>query len=382
MRKKSNNEVFIVAGILAVLVLLLLVLIAALLFGEKGQKQGKNGNAGPFVVNDSAEDTSSESASDVFEKEIGQEKEEAGNGMTIVIDGFRFQIPSDYGCLYGDGIGPVVYLDDVFQMKLAVSDTSYEESMKNPDSLTEKTIAAGGEILQEVRETELEGKEYAYFYMKLDGEQNFVVYTKALDTEKRFCGQIVIQKEDLSDEDLLHIFESVISSAQETNEPDSTADDITGQAAAVTGKKDEEKEESTMRLNEETATFLVPKDFYSNEQYVKEEFVSKDSAIYVNCYLRPTEKGTIFENAKACIEADKEFRIGSVKNETEIQTINSNGTLFYYIAVHYEYDGSDYQYVYAACDIGENAIYKVEAQAIDKDVELSIDTIRDFLVLK
>lgn len=382
MGKKSNKELFIVVGILAILVLLLLVLIAALLFGEKGKKQGENGNAGPFVVNGSTEDTSSESTSDVFEKEIEQEKEEEGNGMAIVIDGFQFQVPSDYGCLYEDGIGPVVYLDDVFQMKLVVRDTSYEESMKNPDSLTEKTIAAGGEILQEVRETELEGKKYAYFHIKLDGEQNFVVYTKALDTNKRFCGQIVIQKEDLSDEDLLHIFAGVISSAQETDAPDSTMNDIMGKTVEKNSKPGKEKEESTMMLNEGTATFLVPEAFYSEGQYVKEEFVSEDFAIYVNCYLRTAEEGTIFENAKACIEADREFLIGSVKDETDIQTINSNGTLFYYIAVHYEYDGSDYQYVYAACDIGENAIYKVEAKAIDKDVELSIDTIRDFLVLK
>lgn len=382
MEKKSNKGLFIVAGILAILVLLLFVLIAALVFGEKGKKQGKNGNTGPFVVEDSTKDTSFESTSGVFEKEIEQETEEAGKGMAIVVDGFQFQVPSEYECLYEDGIGPVVYLDDVFQMKLAVGDTSYDEIMKNPDSLTEKTIAAGGEILQEVKETEFEGRKYAYFYMKLEGDKNFVVYTKAADTDKRFCGQIVIQKEDLSDEDLLYIFERVISSAQETDKPDSTMNDIMGETAVGDSKPGKEKEESTMMLNEETATFLVPENFYSDEQYVKEEFVSEDLAIYVNCYLRPTEEGTIFENAQACIEAEKEFLLGAVKDETEIQTINSNGTLFYYIAVHYEYDGSDYQYVYAACDIGENAIYKVEARAIDKDVELSIDTIRDFLVLK
>lgn len=381
MEKKSNKGLFVVVGILAALVLLLLILIVALLFGGSGKKKGKSGNAGPFVEKESTQDIS-KGASDVFKREIEQEKEESGNGTAIVIDGFRFQVPSDYGCLYGDGIGPVIYLDDVFQMKLVVRDTSYEECMKNPETLTEKAVAAGGEITQEVKEAELEGKKYAYFYMKLQDESNFVVCTKALNTEKRICGQIVIQKENLSYEDLLHIFADVVSSAQETDEPDSTKEDIMGSKTVGNEKPGKEKEESTMRLDEETVTFSVPDSFYSSAQYAEEEFVSEDLAVYVDCYLRPTEPGTIFEDAQTCVKADKEFLIGSVSDEAKIQTMDSNGTLFYYIAVHYEYDGSDYQYIYAACDIGKDAIYKVEARAINEDVELTIDTIREFLVIK
>ncbi len=371
MEKKSNKGLFVVVGILTALVLLLLVLSAILLFGESGKKRGENGNAGPFVVDDSSEDISSEDT-----KAVSQQEKE------IVVDGFQFQIPSDYGYLYGDGVGPVIYLPGVFQMKLAVQDISYEECMKNPDTLTEKTVAAGGKITQKVKEAELEEKKYAYFHMELKDESNFVVCTKASNTDKRICGQMVIQEKGLSDKELLRIFADVTSSAQETDEPDSTKEDIMELRAVENEKPGKAKESSKMRLDEETVTFSVPDSFYSSAQYVKEEFVSEDLAVYVDCFLRPTEPGTIFEDAQTCVKADKEFLIGSVSDEAKIQTLDINGTLFYYIAVHYEYDGGDYQYIYAACDVGKDAIYKVEASAIDKDVELTIDTIREFLVTK
>lgn len=374
MQRKNSIGLFITVGVLAILVLLLLVLVAVLLFGEKGEKQGGTGNAGPFVVDESTE----EDTTNVAEKEK--------HVFTIVIDGFKFQIPSDYGCMYADEIGPVVYLDDVFQMKIEVQDIMYEEIMKNPDSVTEKTIESGGKIKQELKEIEFEGKKYAYFRMELQSNKCFVVYTEESETDKRFAGNIVIQKEDLSDEDLLHIFSGVISSAQKTEEPNSTKNDILAQIAeqitVENRKPGEEKEESIMRLEEEEAAFLVPEDFYSNGQYVKEDFVSGDLAVYVYCSLQQAVKESGFESAQACIETEREYLLESVRDETEIQTIDINGKSFYYIAVHYKYAGSDVQRIYAACDIGENAIYKVEANALDEDVELSIDTIRDFMVLK
>lgn len=377
MENKSNKGMYVVVGILIALIFLLMILVLVMLLGEKGHKQGETGNAGPYVVNDGTKDTSAEDSSDIFGTEKSQKE-----GIAIVIDGFQFQVPSDYNCMYGDGIGPVIYLEDVFQMKLGVQDTSYEEIIKNPDLFTEKTVNAGGKILQEVKEAELGGNKYTYFRMKLESEENFVVCTQALDTEQRICGQIVIQKEGLSDEDLLNIFASVISSAQKTDEPDSTKEDIVEETSTADVKPGMEKKESTMMLEEGETTFLVPEDFYSQGQKVQEYFLSGDYAIRVYCSLLPVEAGTIYESAQKCIEVERNGLFESVREETELQTMDMDGTTVYYIEMHYEYDSSDIQRIYAACDIGKGAIYKIEASAIDEDVELSIDTIRDFLVLK
>lgn len=388
MEKKSNKGFFVVIGILTVLVVLLLVLVAVLLLGEKKEKQTGTGNAGPFLKEDSTGEASSESTTDVFEKEVDKEKETTGNGISIVIDGFKFQVPSDYGCTYGEGIGPVVYLDDVFQMKLAVRDNSYEELMKNPDIITEKAISAGGEILQAVKETELKGNKYAYYRLDLYGDICFVVYTNAPDGNGRFAGQIVIQKEDLSDEELLNMFAGVISTAQETEDPDSTLDDIMAQViASDTSDLGEKKEESTLKLDGESVTFLVPENFYSQGQdeysdYSTENFVSKEYAISVVCYLQAAGGDAGYKNARALIEAERDWKYDFAGENTELQTIDINGKDWYAFSVSYEYNGSDYQYVYAACDVGEDSIYYVKASVIDEDVKLSIDTIRDFMILK
>lgn len=164
--------------------------------------------------------------------------------------------------------------------------------------------------------------------------------------------------------------------------PDSTMSDIITQTTEEDIKPGEGKEESTMSLEGGKTTFLVPENFYSEGQKVTEDFVSGDYKIYVSCSLQKAGEETDLRNARACIETEWDFLFDSVKDKTKIKTIDMNGTTFYYIEIHYEYDGTDTQRVYAACDIGENAIYKVEAGAMNEDVELSIDTIRDFLVLK
>lgn len=378
----------LVIGVLIALVLLLVVLVGMLLLGKEEEKQGRTGNAGPFVVDGSKKTDTGENTSDIFDRELEKEGTEAGNGITMVIDGFQFYVPADYNCFYAEGVGPVVYLDDVFQMKTAVRDDSYEESMKDPEALMSKTIEAGGEILQDIKETELDGKKYAYFLMELSGDKCFVGYTQAADMDKRFGGQIVIESDSLTDEDLLHIFADITSTAQATDEPDSTLDDIMEQLAKVdqSASMGEKKEESTLSIAGETITFLVPEGFYSRGVYDwensrSESFASEGYAINVDCSLNATD--AFVESAMTYIENERDWMLGSIKEQVKIQTMDIEGNTCYYMIGHYDFEGHDHQRIYAACDVGEgNAYYSVQASAIDEEVELSMEKIKDFFVFR
>lgn len=378
----------LVIGILIALILVLVVLVGILLLGKDEEKQGGTGNAGPFVVDGSKKTDAEDNTADIFGRELEKKSSEAGNGIKMVIDGFKFYVPADYNCFYAEGVGPVVYLDDVFQMKTVVREYSYEESMKDPEALMSKAIEAGGEILQDIKETELDGKKYAYFLVDLSGDKCFVGYTQAADTDKSLGGQIVIESDSLTDEDLLHIFADITSTAQATDEPDSTLDDIMEQSvkANQSASMGEKKEESTLSVAGDTITFLVPEGFYSQgvndwENSQAESFASEGYAIYVDCSLNVTD--AFVESAMNYIENERDWMLDSIKEQVKIQTMDIEGNTCYYIVAHYDFEGSDHQQIYAACDVGEgNAYYSVQASAIDEDVELSMETIKEFFSFK
>lgn len=374
-------------GVLAALILILVILVGILLLGKEDEKQGGTGNAGPFVVDEGRKTDTGRNSSDIFVKEPGKESTEVGNGITMVIDGFKFYVPAEYSCFYAEGVGPVVYYDDIFQMKTTVNDNSYEEVMKAPDALMSKTIEAGGEILQDIKETELGGKKYAYFLMELSGDKCFVGYTKAVNADKQFGAQIVIESDSLTDEDLLHIFADITSTAQVTDEPDSTMDDIVEQSVhQASSNMGEKKEESTLSFAGERITFLVPEGFYSQgvcdrENSKSESFALEGYAINVDCSLNATD--AFVESAIAYIENEKDMTFDSIKDQVKIQTMNIEGNICCYIVEHYDFEGHDYQRIYAACDVGEgNVYYSVQASAIDEEVVLSMERIRDFFVFK
>lgn len=384
MEKNSNRGIWIIVGILSVLVLLLAVLVAILLFGGKREKQGGTGNAGPFGVNEKTTQSAEEDTTDFFGHEIKKENKVSSNGVTMVIDGFQFNVPADYDCFYSDEIGPVVYLDDIFQMKTVVRGESYAKAMQEPDALMEKTIAAGGEIIQNIKETELNGKKYAYFIMKLFGDTCFVGYTQASDTDKSFGTQIVMESDSLTDEDLLHIFADVTGGAQVTDAPNSTYDDIVAQVAAKSSNLGEYKEMSGLRIDGAEVAFSVPKNFYyqsggDTESPGMELFMSGDMAVTVNCYLALADE--FVENAKMYVQCELDFAYESLQEDMEIQTMDIDGRTCYYLIQRYKYKDSYYQKVCAACDVEDNAYYAVKATAIDADIELSMDTIREFFVL-
>lgn len=374
MKEKRNKSIYIVIGILVVLVVILLALTAFLFLGGKAEKKGGSGNAGPFIVKEKEQGDSD-----------GKVTEEipvvSGNGIYLVSNGCKVLVPKEYQCLNVAGIGLVVYKDDVFQMKLVVGDGSYEEDAKNPESLKEKAVDAGGKILEPVKETEVDGRKYLYFVMELSGDKVLVIYSQAADCDKKIAGQIVMESDTVTNEDMIQMFAGIAGGAVKTDEPDTTSEDIMQQERIA--NVGEMKSESTLSFQNASVTVKVPAGYYSimnddADDYVSETFTTADYGVEVKCNLR-TADGLGINDAKTLVECWFDWLPNNVKKETEIQVFDAEGRTWYYYDVHYKLEETDRQNILVACDLGDKMIYSVEAQSSNESKELTMDSIMDFL---
>ncbi|MDE7431608.1 MAG: hypothetical protein K2N34_06825 [Lachnospiraceae bacterium] len=385
MEKKKTG--FIAA--ISVLSVIVCVLVGAVVFLIVDRNNG-NGSNTTQQKKESGKNKEN-GGSEIFKNKVsdGDDEDEESGEYKVVLDGYKFTVPSPYSCMIVDGIGTIIYLDDIFQMKLVIRDGSYEKSMKNPDSLTEATIEAGGKVTQDVKETKINGQKYAYFRIDLDGDEQFVVITQALDKEQRFAGQIAVLSEEATDKNLLNVFAEIISSAEKTDEPDTTEEDLLEQKRKMSiGEK---KKESTLSYGGNTITYKVPGEFYSEEQreekgfYAVEDFVTEDRAVEVTTMLMQNGNASAeneevildWENAKKYIESESDR--DKTYDVSDIKTVKKNGYEFYYVIIKYEHKGVSNQQIYAACDIGDNGIYAINAAASDWKETLTLDTIEEFL---
>ena len=156
-----------------------------------------------------------------------------------------------------------------------------------------------------------------------------------------------------------------------------------------TGQLTEMMNKMTMDYNGKStwASFRIPKNFMletedSSEGYSTETFLTDDASICVDCYIFASEEYYNSAENYAVTSADWISDDAPENSDLEVKTIEINGNKFYYVEAKYNYSDSEYQRVYAACDINDSAIYAVQAIVIDEDVDLSIDTIKGFLELE
>lgn len=367
MEEKKNKGIYIVAAILLFLTVLLLILTGMLFLDGKEDKPGDSRNAGPFVKKEDKTVSAMQ--------ENGRTERE---GVEFVLGGYKMTVPKAYSCTYAEGIGPIVYVDGEFQMKFMAKEESFEEMMKKSDDITKKTLEQGGKIVKKVQEKELDGGKYLYFRAELEGSSLFVAHTG--DGERHFASQAVIGSEEMTDEKLLGIFADIVKTAQKTDTPDSTGKDIFGQTAAP--DYGTAKSESSISFAGETVKFQVPDGFYSTwtaktDSYRTETFQTKEY-LCVDCSLWSTKNEGDYPNAKVYIDTMLDFVRNGVKDGIKTDSIKIEGNTCYYIDLHYTYAGTDYQYIYAACDYGRNGMYTVKATGLDLGEELSVETIREF----
>lgn len=362
MEKKNNTGLFAVIGILIFLMLVLVVLFGVLAwktFSKKGETR---------------QDTWASSS------QIKNEAQGTLEDMYFVLDGYEFAVPGNYDMTYGDATGVVVYEENVFQMKMVVVDGSYKDVMENPEEFMQPTVDAGGNIVQDMEETEVVGKKYTYYRVALQDEDMLVIYTAAPDATQRIAGQIVLQGENVTNADMLQMFADIAGSASKTDKANSTKDDIVVEMAEKKPSSVEREwiGESDMEFGKAKVTHKVPENFYMDDsfegmEYVTERYYMLEPRVDVTCSLFDIPW---YENVEAYIEESKHL------DDTKVQTMNIEGNKIYYIVENFMNGEEIYQQIYAGCDLGEEQFYVVEAYVIDEEMELTMDVIQEFLVLE
>ncbi len=204
-----------------------------------------------------------------------------------------------------------------------------------------------------------------------------VVYTAAPDAGQRIAGQIVLQTEEISRDDIIKMFANIAGSAVKTDKADSTKDDIVVEMAdkkpsTVTR---EWKGSSSMQFGELKITHSVPENFYPDDsydgmEYTAESYSTNKPYVDVKCSLFDIPW---YANVESYIEENKHL------NNTKVQTMNIDGKKVYYVIESFMNEDKTHQQIYAGFDLGKNQFYLVQAYAVGEDVELTMDTIREFL---
>lgn len=299
--------------------------------------------------------------------------------IKLVVDGIKITIPKDFFSTVLPDIGPVVSLDDVFQMKLAVKELDYSDVMKHPDDRMKGAHEAGGEITKELEETEVNGKKYSYFCYTLNGDICMVIYTEAPVQNKCFCSQAVLENETVKVEDILHSFALVAETAVETDKANTTYDDIMEQQRIA--NLGEKRNESTMKLGSMEITHKVADGFYydadsetdevsADEEWgiAFEDYCSADK-VQVECELQGK-----MSDAKQEIEDKNEYSDGS----SGVKTAEINGYTVYYVMERYEHNDMDVQKITGACNLKNGGVFKVGLWVHDTEVEYTFDSIAKF----
>lgn len=219
MKEKKTGMIVLISVLVTVIVLLTGIVIFLLVGNHKKDRE---------VVKKAHDETQEQQEVQHTDINVtaGVQQEASGNQTRpVVLKGYKFQVPVEYGCMIAEDVGPVIYMSDIFQLRLRVDDFSYEEYTKDPEHAMQNARDAGGEITKEVAEVEINGRKIAWFRTILLGDDMVVMWSEA-DKTRMFSGQMVIFSQDIGEEDFLNVFAQIIGSAEKTDKPDSTEEDL------------------------------------------------------------------------------------------------------------------------------------------------------------
>lgn len=313
---------------------------------------------------------------EVFEDKEGEPAETERGDVSIVIGGLRLRIPGEYGCFIEESKGPIVYRDDLFTMLINVREDSYEERMKDPDTLMDGAKEIGGEITKEIEEVQIGGTPYAWFTYSRNGDHFIVIFTPGADSGKRLCAQLIIEGHDVSEKELLERFAEIAESAEVTDEPDTTGEALA--EAMLLAEFGEHKTESTLKDENIGIVFQIEPNFYSqyvytDDYWASEYFMNPVNLGTVDCFLEPLE---IKGGAEVYIE--NEIKYTENNEGIHMETVKINGHEFYYYMHSYEYNGSVFQKLIAASNVKEGYIYVVRAGYIDVEDKMELEDFENF----
>lgn len=228
------------------------------------------------------------------------------SGAAVVTGGYRFLLPEDLSATVNDQ-GLILTDEDMnYQMLVTVRDYNFEDRKAEKETLAENVRAAGYDITRDVELAVAGEREYAYFnYIDEDGSNMLLAYSYA-DEEHTFAN-LVIRYGDLSDEEILTEISELLATAEQTDLPDTTSEELAG---TDTGEIPEEVSEYaspvenvSLAVGERAVTVAVPENFYIMNFSKEEEdsaygktFVSTDGEVEVflaaaeDCYGSDVEE--------------------------------------------------------------------------------------------
>lgn len=308
--------------------------------------------------------------SGIFESEVPNQTYNA-SPVTFNIGGIKYTVPSDYMVVYFDDIGPVTYINNVFQMKFVKKEASFADVIADIDSLDDKAINAGGTSVIEPTTKEIGGKTFAYFVVDIDGDKTMGILTEGPDGNASIGGQVEILSKSVKYDDLLNMYASIAASASATTDADSTKEEISSQIKYITGEK---RKNSALEYKSATVLYNVPDGFFYTAETTgvtsgTQFFESADMSVFVSI----EEKAFPEDTAENSIDVMVEYEENTVKQVEEV-----NGKTAYICINHYTGDsGKVFYNLTCKMDINDEYTYAISADCVDKG-DISFETVRKF----
>ena len=289
-------------------------------------------------------------------------------------DGYTFYVPNEYECRYRTNTGIMIYMTDIFQMKVMAKGRPYDELVKNKQELIDTAEQAGGSECSKVSSMTVNGNEYTYFRFMYKDEPNIVIYGSTPDGKSHTGGQIIIFKDTLTDAELVKIFDSVVSGMEYTGKADTTEEELSELNASVSIPI---KSKSTIEYEDMSFTYHIPDDLYYSDTFTYEGYVTET---YWNDNTLATvsiQGHEVYDNAKELL-AEK---ISVSENEIQLSEEKIDGRVVYYYIedVDSSSGGSD-QRILAAIDVDRTTIYMVDYDVYSVTDRVTFDDISDFFV--
>lgn len=295
----------------------------------------------------------------------------------VIYKGYEFLIPLDYGCMIKEDMGPIIYMSGVFQLRLRVEDRNYDTYTQDPARAMQKVKDAGGEITKEVSETQINGRNIAWFRTNLSGD-DMVVMWSAADEDRMFAGQMALFSPDMTEADFLAIFAQIVETAEASDMPNSTEEDLLAWEPEF--NVGERRTQGTIETDTLRLTFQVPEEYYAQSDEI---YVSAKQDYYADTYMTNDFVSVSCRITKDDYEsASEEFLNDWNYQDAEVSTLESAGYTYYYAKAEADSDGKQFQYVLAICELPESGwFYTVEATAIDCERDIDISDIEGFLAI-
>lgn len=307
----------------------------------------------------------------------------------VVTGGFQLTLPehvtpgvNDQGLILSDE-------DMNYQMLVTVRDYGFDGKKETPEFFSEKVSEAGYEITKEVELTTAKDREFAYFNYKDQDDNMLLSYSKA--DQKNTFAVLVLRYGDLSDGDILKQVAEILESAEKTDLPDTTADDIVVRNAAKseggTLPEDAVAADSVSMLEgEREFTVNVPEAFYLMDDTEKNAKVFISSDGNVDAYLYAMEE-LAYEGMEEWVKDNISIPEGAQKvSETEVTREQAGDAEVYYQAVSYEEESSykeetiTYTELVAVCKMPNGVYLELKADSSGEN-GVNYDMIKEFFTM-